>query len=67
MLYEIALDGPDVLLKRRPDTTYRLRPIARDEFSRPEGTLKFLRGPSGEVNELSLRGSRVFDLRLRRE
>lgn len=23
--------------------------------------------PSGEVNELSLRGSRVFDLRLRRE
>ena len=67
VLYEISLDGADVLLKRRPDTTYRLRPIARDEFSRPEGTLKFLRGPSGEVNELSLRGSRVFDLRLRRE
>ncbi|MBA2260896.1 MAG: beta-lactamase family protein [Acidobacteria bacterium] len=67
VVYEIALDGAAIVMKRRPDMTFPLRPVARDEFSGPGGTIKFLRSPSGEVNEISFRGSRVFDLRFQRQ
>jgi CubicO group peptidase (beta-lactamase class C family) len=67
IVYEVALDGEALLIKRRPDTTIRLRPTAKDEFTAGSGRYKFLRAADGVVNELSLRGSRVFDLRFQRQ
>jgi CubicO group peptidase (beta-lactamase class C family) len=64
--YEVALEGNALVLKRRPDTVMRLRPTAKDEFSAGSGEFRFIRGANGAVNELSFRGSRVFDLRFKR-
>ena len=65
--YEVALDGADLVIKRRPDTVIRLRPTAKDEFTARPGSYKFIRGESGVVTELSVRSARVFDLRFRRQ
>jgi CubicO group peptidase (beta-lactamase class C family) len=65
--YEVAMDGAALVIRRRPDTVIRLRPTAKDEFAGQAGTFRFMRGPDGAVNELSLRGSRVFDLRFQRQ
>jgi len=65
--YEVALENGALIVKRRPDTVLRLRPTARDEFDSPAGDIKFIRDASGAINELSLRGSRVFDLRFKRQ
>lgn len=64
--YDVAMDGGALVIKRRPDTVIRLRPTARDEFQGQGGSFKFIRGANGVVHELSLRGSRVFDLRFKR-
>ena len=64
--YEVALDGDTVVIRRRPDSVIRLRPTEKDEFAGGPGSFKFLRSPDGAINELSLRGSRVFDLRFKR-
>ena len=66
VVYEVALDGAALVIKRRPDTVMRLRPTAKDEFSAGSRSFKFIRGTNGAVNEFSLRGSRVFDLRFTR-
>jgi CubicO group peptidase (beta-lactamase class C family) len=65
--YDVAIDGSDLVIKRRPDTVIRLRPTAKDEFSARQTTYKFMRSANGAVNELSYRGSRVFDLRFKRQ
>lgn len=65
--YEITVEGDDLVIKRRPDTIIRLRATKKDEFSSGAGTVVFLRDTSGQVNEFSLRGGRVFDMRFRRE
>jgi hypothetical protein len=63
---EVAIDGTALVIKRRPDVVTRLRPTAKDEFAGPPGAFRFIRSAGGAVNELSLRGSRVFDLRFKR-
>ena len=65
--YEVALEKGELVIKRRPDTVIPLRPTAKDEFAGRPGSYKFIRGANGAVNELSYRGSRVFDLRFKRE
>ena len=65
--YDVALDGDAVVIRRRPDSVIRLRPIAKDEFSGAGGTIRFMRSASGAVDELSYRGSRVFDLRFKKQ
>jgi CubicO group peptidase (beta-lactamase class C family) len=66
--YDVALDGDTLVIKRRPDVVMRLRPTAKDEFAGAGGgTIRFIRGASGRVDELSYRGSRVFDLRFKRQ
>jgi CubicO group peptidase (beta-lactamase class C family) len=64
--YEVALDGDALVIKRRPSTVWRLRPTAKDVFDAPPGDIAFIRGANGAVEQLSLRGSRVFDLRFER-
>jgi CubicO group peptidase (beta-lactamase class C family) len=65
--YEAALDGSTLVLKHRPDSVIRLQPTAKDEFRAGSRGFRFIRGANGTVNELSLRGSRVFDLRFTRQ
>lgn len=65
--YEAALDGSTLVLKHRPDTVIRLQPTAKDEFRGGSREYRFIRNANGSVNELSLRGSRVFDLRFKRQ
>jgi Domain of unknown function (DUF3471) len=65
--YVVAVEGDAIVIKRRPDATIRLRPTKKDEFASAAGTVVFVRDPSGAVNELSLRGGRVFDMRFKRE
>ena len=64
--YEVAIDEGALVVRRRPATTMRLLPTAKDEFRAQGGTIRFLRNDQGIVDELSYRGSRVFDLRFRR-
>ncbi|HEY0872516.1 MAG TPA: serine hydrolase domain-containing protein [Vicinamibacterales bacterium] len=64
--YEASLDGSTLVLKHRPDTVIRLQPTAKDEFRGGSRTFRFIRSATGTVTELSLRGSRVFDLRFKR-
>jgi CubicO group peptidase (beta-lactamase class C family) len=65
--YEVSLDGDALVVKRRPATVWRLRPTAKDVFDAPPGDIAFIRGANGAVEALSLRGSRVFDLRFQRQ
>ena len=63
----VAIDGADLVIKRRPDTVLRMRPVERDVFAVPTlGTVTFRRNPAGEVNELSIKLDRVWDLRFQR-
>lgn len=66
VMFEVAIDDATLVVKRRPDTKLRLRPSARDEFALQGGSIKFIRDGSGPAQEISYRGSRVFDLRFKR-
>jgi CubicO group peptidase (beta-lactamase class C family) len=65
--YDVALDNGALVIKRRPDAVIQLRPTARDEFASSAGAIRFMRNAAGAVTEISLRGSRVFDLRFARQ
>jgi CubicO group peptidase (beta-lactamase class C family) len=63
----VALEGQDLVIKRRPDTTLRMRAVAKDVFAVPSlGEVTFRRGSSGQVTELSIKLDRVWDLRFQR-
>jgi CubicO group peptidase (beta-lactamase class C family) len=63
----IAADGGDLVVKRRPDTVLRMRPVERDVFAVPSlGTITFRRSADGAVTELSVKQDRVWDLRFQR-
>jgi CubicO group peptidase (beta-lactamase class C family) len=62
----VKLEGDDLVLTRRPDTSIRLQPTTSESFSAgPLGTIRFVRTPSG-ATELSVSEARVFDLRFRK-
>jgi CubicO group peptidase (beta-lactamase class C family) len=65
--YTIAVDGSTLVLKRRPDTTIRLTATGVDTFTASVGGIRFIRDAAGRVTELSVAGSRVFDMRFRRQ
>jgi hypothetical protein len=65
--YEVALDGDTLVVKRRPDTVVRLRATEKDHFDGGVGRFVFIRDAGGVVQELSFRGSRVFDIRFARQ
>ena len=67
VLYEVALDNGALVIKRRPDAVMPLRATARDEFSSSAGTIRFVRNSAGAVTEISVRASRVFDMRFARQ
>ena len=62
----VARDGSDLVVKRRPDSVLRMRPVARDVFSVPSlGTVTFHRSGNA-VTELGVKLDRVWDLRFAR-
>jgi CubicO group peptidase (beta-lactamase class C family) len=67
-LFTISAEGGDLVLKRRPDTVLRMRPVSRDVFAVPGlGTMTFRRSADGRVTELSVKLDRVWDLRFQRQ
>ena len=64
--YEVVQGTDGLVVKRRPGTEIRLRRISADEYALGGNTVKFIRDTSGQVTEMSLRGSRVFDLRFKK-
>jgi hypothetical protein len=66
-ILNVALEGRELVVKRRPDTTLRMRAVSKDVFAVPSlGELTFHRGPSGQISELGLKLDRVWDLRFQR-
>lgn len=63
---KVALDEQGLAIHRRPDTVIRLTPTYRDGFNASLGSVRFMRDSHGQVIEMSLGGSRMWDLRLRR-
>jgi len=64
----VAKDGADLVIKRRPDTTLRMRPVSRDVFAVPTlGTVTFRRDQGRQVTGLSVKLDRVWDMPFRRE
>jgi CubicO group peptidase (beta-lactamase class C family) len=63
----IALDGADLVVRRRPDTVLRMQPIEKDVFAVPTlGTVTFRRAADGRVTALSVKLDRVWDRRFQR-
>ena len=64
--FDITQEGDELVLKRRPDTALRMRPISKDAFAVPTlGTVTFVRD-GGRVTQLSVKSGRVWDLRFSR-
>lgn len=65
--FTIAADGPKLTLKRRPDVSLPLTPTGADTFDAGFAAVKFIRDAAGRVTELSVAGSRVFDMRFKKQ
>jgi hypothetical protein len=63
----LSVTGGELVLHRRPGWTVTLSPEYADTFDAPElGLIRFHRDARGRVAELSLRQSRVYDMRFPR-
>jgi CubicO group peptidase (beta-lactamase class C family) len=63
----VVVDGDRLLIQRRPDSTFELKPVYTDGFSSALGWVTFRRDASGRVVGLSVSQDRVWDLRFTRE
>lgn len=64
--FHVVLENGLLVIHRRPDAAFPLSPTYRDGFSSQLGSIRFLRDTGGQVTELSLGESRVWDLRFRK-
>jgi hypothetical protein len=65
--FVIGVESGGLVLKRRPDTTLRMRPTGTDAFAVPTlGTITFRR-TAGRVTALSIKLDRVWDLSFERK
>ena len=64
--YEVVSVADGLAVRRRPAMETRLRKISDDEYALGGNTVRFIRDASGAVTEMSLKGSRVFDLRFKK-
>jgi CubicO group peptidase (beta-lactamase class C family) len=63
----VAISGDSLVIKRRPDTTLKLKPVYTDAFDAPQlGFVKFRRD-GGRVTGFTVVQDRVWDLRFVRE
>jgi CubicO group peptidase (beta-lactamase class C family) len=63
----VVVDGDRLLIQRRPDSTFELKPVYTDGFSSALGWVTFRRDASGRVIGLSVSQDRVWDLRFTKE
>jgi CubicO group peptidase (beta-lactamase class C family) len=63
VVYRVEIQEDGLVLKRRPDTTIRLRPLYADAFQGGIGFMRFHRDESGKVTAFSISQDRVWDLR----
>jgi len=64
--FQVVFENGRLAIHRRPDARFPLSPTYRDGFSSQLGSIRFLRDAGGQVTELSLGESRVWDLRFRK-
>lgn len=63
----VSVEGAGLVVKRRPDSVFKLTPLYTDAFRAPElGTIVFRRDARGAVTALSVVQDRVWDLRFAR-
>ena len=66
-LFAVVVENDSLMVRRRPDATFRLSPVYRDGFTAAWlGLIRFERDAAGNVIELRLRQSRVYDMRFER-
>jgi CubicO group peptidase (beta-lactamase class C family) len=63
----VVLEKGNLVIHRRPDASFTLKPTYADAFESPLGSVHFLRDATGKIVALSLAGSRVWDLRFTRQ
>jgi CubicO group peptidase (beta-lactamase class C family) len=61
------IDNNRLMLRRRPGTVIELEPVERDTFRGSIGTVTFRRNAAGQVEALSIKQDRVWDLRFARQ
>jgi hypothetical protein len=62
-----GVEDQSLVLKRRPDTVIKLKPVYKDAFDAPHlGLVIFRRDSSGHVIGLTVNQDRVWDLRFTR-
>ncbi len=65
--FVVVAERDGLVIKRRPDATFILRPAYQDAFNAAGlGLIRFERDASGTVVQLRLRQGRVYDLRFQR-
>jgi len=63
----VVLENGNLVIHRRPDASFALKPTYTDAFESPIGSVRFVRDASGKVIALSLGEGRVWDLRFTRQ
>jgi hypothetical protein len=65
--FTVVADGSGLTLKRRPDVSIPLTATGPDTFDARFAAMRFIRDADGRVTELSVAGSRVFDMRFKKQ
>ncbi len=63
----VVSENGKLVVHRRPDAAFPLKPTSADSFSCALGSIRFLRDGNGRVVALSVGGPRVWDLRFARD
>jgi hypothetical protein len=67
VMFTVAVEKDQLVIKRRPATTIPLTASSKDNFHGSVGGIVFIRDATGRIKELSVRQERVFDLRFERK
>ena len=63
----VVLENGSLVIHRRPDASFPLKPTYTDAFESQLGNIHFLRDAAGKIVAFSLGESRVWDLRFTRQ
>jgi CubicO group peptidase (beta-lactamase class C family) len=63
----VVVENGSLVMHRRPDASFVLKPTYKDAFACSLGSVRFLRDANTKITALSLSGSRVWDLRFTRD
>jgi hypothetical protein len=63
----VVVENRSLVIHRRPDASFPLKPTYTDAFESQLGNVRFHRDASGKIVALSLSNARVWDLRFGRQ